>query len=221
MRSGGEPVDTGRGERRKASALYLRRSPSPRHHCRHVSTARLRVYHKPPYLSQKLEQKMTRNNKLSGPFLPVPRWVLPYISTDYVSHAVLNHFLQYLHPETQELTTSYQHIATQMGCDRRTVMRSIKRLEEIGLVVKQQRISQSNRNLTNRYYINFNNPGVVSAESLVSPESPGVVSPESLGSVSSDTTSGVSSDTQSRVKNKKEINKKRKNSKIQVDERLV
>jgi DNA-binding Lrp family transcriptional regulator len=163
---------------------------------------------------------MTRNNKLSGPFLPVPRWVLPYISTDYVSHAVLNHFLQYLHPDTQELTTSYQHIASQMGCDRRTVMRSIKRLEEIGLIVKQQRVNDNNRNLTNRYYVNFNNPGVVSPESLVSPETPGVVSPESLGSVSSDTTSGVSSDTQSRVRNKRERNKKRNFSNVQVDRRL-
>lgn len=156
---------------------------------------------------------MARNTKLSGPFLPVPRWVLPYIATDYVSHAVLNHLLQYLNPDTQELWSSYQHIASQMGCDRRTVMRSIKRLEEIGLVVKVPQI-RNNKNMPNRYYVNFNNPSVVSGES------PLVVSPESLGSVSTDTTSSVSSDTQSRYKNKREKNKKGKIHQVHVDKRL-
>lgn len=156
---------------------------------------------------------MAKNNRLSGPFLPVPRWVLPYIATDYVSHAVLNHFLQYLHPDTQELTTSYQHIADQMGCDRRTVMRSIKRLEEIGLIVKQHRVTRSNKNLTNSYYVNFNNP-------LVSHESPLVVTLETLGSVTGDTTSGVCGDTQSRVSIKSKKIKKREIL-TKVDQRLV
>lgn len=156
---------------------------------------------------------MARNNRLSGPFLPVPRWVLPYIATDYISHAVLNHFLQYLHPDTQELTTSYQHIAEQMGCDRRTVIRSIKRLEEIGLIVKQQR-TKNNKNLTNRYYVNFNNP-------MVTHESPLVVTLETLGSVTGDTTSGVTSDTQSRVNIKSKRIKKGEISKVNIDWRLV
>jgi len=156
---------------------------------------------------------MAKNNRLSGPFLPVPRWVLPYIATDYISHAVLNHFLQYLHPDTQELTTSYQHIAEQMGCDRRTVMRSIKRLEEIGLIVKQHRVTKSNKNLTNRYYINFNNP-------LVSQETPLVVTLETLGSVTGDTTSSVTGDTQSRVTIKSKNIKKGKIS-TKIDQRLI
>jgi predicted transcriptional regulator len=156
---------------------------------------------------------MAKNNRLSGPFLPVPRWVLPYIATDYISHAVLNHFLQYLHPDTQELTTSYQHIAEQMGCDRRTVMRSIKRLEEIGLIVKQHRVTKSNKNLTNRYYVNFNNP-------LVSQETPLVVTLETLGSVTGDTPSGVTGDTQSRVTIKSKNIKKGKIS-TKIDQRLI
>jgi DNA-binding IclR family transcriptional regulator len=156
---------------------------------------------------------MAKNNRLSGPFLPVPRWVLPYIATDYISHAVLNHFLQYLHPDTQELTTSYQHIAEQMGCDRRTVMRSIKRLEEIGLIVKQHRVTKSNKNLTNRYYVNFNNP-------LVSQETPLVVTLETLGSVTGDTTSSVTGDTQSRVTIKSKNIKKGKIS-TKIDQRLI
>ncbi len=157
---------------------------------------------------------MARNNKLSGPFLPVPRWVLPYISTDYISHAVLNHMLQYLHPDTQELTTSYQHIADQLGCDRRTVIRSMKRLEEIGLIVKQHRVTRNNKNLTNRYYVNFNNP-------VVSHESPLVVSMETLGSVTGDTTSSVTGDTQSRVNIKSKRIKKGEISKVNIDWRLV
>lgn len=157
---------------------------------------------------------MARNSKFSGPFIAVPRWVLQYITTDYVSHAVMNHLLQYINPDTQELWTSYQHIADQIGCDRRTVIRSIKRLEEIGLIIKVPQ-TRNNRNIPNRYYVNFNNP------SVVSPESPLVVSPESLGSVTSDTPSSVSSDTQSRIRNKKEIKKKGTSKKVDVDWRLL
>jgi hypothetical protein len=98
-----------------------------------------------------------------------------------------------------------------MGCDRRTVIRSIKRLEEIGLIVKQQR-TKNNKNLTNRYYVNFNNP-------MVTHESPLVVTLETLGSVTGDTTSSVTGDTQSRVYNKSKFNKKGKIS-TQVDQRL-
>lgn len=168
---------------------------------------------------------MSRNKRLSGPFLPVPRWVIQYTANDHIANTVLIFFLQYLHPDTQELTTSYQHIADQMGCSRRTVMRAINRLTEIGLVVKEHRV-QNNRSLTNKYYINFNNPqtmGVVSAESLVSAQTPLVVSPQTLGSVPTDTTSSVPTDTQSRVINKSKKNKKKDFEKdgVFVDSRLL
>lgn len=161
-----------------------------------------------------------RESRLGGPFLPVPRWALNYIASDYTAQATLNHMLLYLDPDTQALTTSYQHIADMMGCDRRTVMRSVARLEEIGVVTKEAR-TRNNRNITNRYYVSFNNPGVFDMPLVVSPESPLVVSLETLGSVMGDTTSSVTGDTQSRVTNKNKENKKRKNSNVKVDRRLL
>jgi len=160
---------------------------------------------------------MKRSSRLGGPFLPFPRWVFPYLKTDYVSHAVLNAMLMYLDPDTQALTTSYDHVAEMVGCSRRTVIRSAKRLEEIGVLVVEAR-TRGNRNLTNRYYVNFNNPNNFP---MVTPVTPLVVTPVTLGGDTGDTTSGVTGDTQSRVKNKIERNKKGDFGKVKVDRRLL
>lgn len=160
---------------------------------------------------------MKRSSRLGGPFLPVPRWVLPYLKEDFVSHAVLNAMLMYLDPDTQALTTSYDHIAGTIGCSRRTVIRSMKRLEEIGVIVVENRVN-NNRNLTNRYFVNFNNPNTFG---VVTPVTPLVVTPVTPRGDTRDTTSGVTRDTQSRVKNKIERNKKGDFGKVKVDRRLI
>lgn len=141
---------------------------------------------------------MARNKRLSGPFLPVPRWILEYTGNDHVANTVLLFLLQYLHPDTQELTTSYQHIADQMGCSRRTVIRAVNRLVELGLIVKEERTKKTGQSITNRYYINFNSPASFPVMG-VTPQTPLGVTPQTLGGVTPDTPGGVTTDTQSRV----------------------
>jgi hypothetical protein len=100
-------------------------------------------------------------SKLGGPFIPVPRWVLEYIKKDAVALHVLVQALMYLNSETQELTTSYDHLSTMTGHSRRTVIRAMHRLSEIGVIKRTQRYGKSGKNLSNRYVIDFNNPNAL------------------------------------------------------------
>lgn len=119
-------------------------------------------------------------NKLGGPFIPVPKWTLEYLRGDSRALHVLVIALAYLNSDTQELTTSYEKIAEKTGYSRRTVIRAMNRLVEIGAIKKTLRTGVMGYSMTNRYVIDFNNP-----EAAIS------------GGVSSDTggSSGVSSDT--------------------------
>jgi biotin operon repressor len=139
-----------------------------------------------------------RPNKFGGAFLAFPRWVLPYLQGDSTAKAVLLELLVYMKPETQTTTTSYQYIAEQVGVDRRTVIRAVKRLESAGVLIRQHRGTKGH-NMSNAFIINFNNPEVL-----------GVVSRVTLDGDTGDTTSGdtgdtrgsVTGDTQIRVNNK-------------------
>jgi biotin operon repressor len=150
--------------------------------------------------TQVSEQKMTKQtpNKFGGAFLAFPRWVLPYLQGDSTAKSVLLELLVYMKPETQTTTTSYQYIAEQVGVDRRTVIRAVKRLESAGVIIRRHRGTKGH-NMSNAFIINFNNPEVL-----------GVVSRVTLGGDTGDTTSGdtgdttpsVTGDTQIRVNNK-------------------
>lgn len=145
-------------------------------------------------------------SKLGGPFLPFPRWALKSLVGDSVAKAVLLQLLVFMDPDSQVTTTSYEYVAEQVGVDRRTVMRAVKRLESVGVLVKKNRrgVGKEN-NLSNQYRIRFDNPEVFE-----------VVSPETLGGVTGDTRGGVTRDTRvvSRVTPKQEgHNKKDKNKK--------
>lgn len=165
------------------------------------------------------------SSKLGGPFLPFPRWALKSLVGDSVAKAVLLQLLVFMDPDSQVTTTSYEYVAEQVGVDRRTVMRAVKRLESVGVLVKKNRraVGREN-NLSNLYRIRFDNPEVFE-----------VVTPESLGGVTSDTRGGDTGDTRvvspvtpkQEGKNKKDKNKKdrtkRENSDfgdVEVDERL-
>lgn len=100
-------------------------------------------------------------SKLGGPFIPVPRWVLEYIKKDAVAMHVLVQALMYLNSETQELTTSYDHLSIMTGHSRRTVIRAMNRLTEMGVIRRTQRYGKSGKNLSNRYVIDFNNPNAL------------------------------------------------------------
>lgn len=130
------------------------------------------------------------SNKFGGPFLPFPKWAMPMLVGDCIAKAVLLQFLMHMNADTQSTTTSYKYVAEQVGVDRRTVMRATKRLEAIGVLVKKtRRTSNKTDNLTNIYWIRFDNPQIVSPETL------GVVSPETLGGDSRDTRGSDSRDT--------------------------
>lgn len=165
------------------------------------------------------------SSKLGGPFIPFPRWALKSLVGDSTAKAVLLQLLVFMDPEKQVVTTSYDYVAEQVGVDRRTVMRAIKRLESIGVLVKTIRKGQDKENnLSNLYRIRFDNPEVFE-----------VVTPVSLGGDTSVTRGGVMGDTRvvSPVSPKQEgYNKKEKNKKnrtkrenadfvdVAVDERL-
>jgi DNA-binding Lrp family transcriptional regulator len=136
--------------------------------------------------------------KFGGAFLGFPRWVLPYLKNDSTAKAVLLELLVYMKPETQTTTTSYQYIAEQVGVDRRTVIRAVNRLVATGVLVRRHR-GTNNRNMSNAFIINFNNP-----------EALGVVTPMTLPSVTHDTTSGDTGDTTlvTRVTPNKELSNK-------------
>lgn len=124
-------------------------------------------------------------NRFGGAFLPFPRWALEMLVGDSVAKAVLLQLLMYMDPDTQTTTTSYEHVAQQVGVDRRTVMRAVKRLESVGVIVKKSRRGTGKEvNLSNLYRVKFDNPNAFE-----------VVTPVTLPSDTSDTTPSVTRDT--------------------------
>lgn len=132
-------------------------------------------------------------SKFSGPFLPFPRWVLQYLGNDSIGKVVLLTILLYMDSDTQEVTTSYGHVAKLTGYSRRTVIRAVNRLVSSNVLIRRARIGAKGQ-MSNRYIVNFNNPStLVSAETLPS------VTPDTPRSDSPDTPPSVTGDTQSRI----------------------
>lgn len=156
-------------------------------------------------------------SKFGGPFIPVPKWVLNYIKNDSVSLHVLVTALQYLDNETQELTTSYEHLAEKTGYSRRTVIRAMARLSEIEVVKFNHRHGKSGKQLSNKYVIDFNNPaaqlGGDTSDTLPergdTPDTPPVSRQTLLR--------GVTGDTQSRKTNLKKDRPKGRRVKGELD----
>ena len=163
------------------------------------------------------------SHKFGGPFVPFPRWALKSLVGDSTAKAVLLQLLVFMDPDKQTTTTSYDYVAEQVGVDRRTVMRAVKRLESIGVLVKVTRKGkEKENNLSNLYRIKFDNPEVFE-----------VVTPVSLDGDTGDTRGGDTGVTRvvSRVtpkqegyikkdKNKKNRTKSTDFSEMQVDKRL-
>jgi len=108
--------------------------------------------------------------KFSGPFLPFPRWALAYLGEDGIAKVVLLTVLLYMDADTQELTTSHNHIAKLTGYSRSTTIRAVNRLISTGVLIRKHRLGK-NGNISNKYIVNFNNPAVISP-TLVSPLTP-------------------------------------------------
>jgi DNA-binding transcriptional regulator GbsR (MarR family) len=145
-------------------------------------------------------------NKFGGAFLAFPRWVLKYLGEDSIAKVVLLTILLYMDSDTQELTTSYNHIAKMTGYSRSTVIRAMNRLISCGVLIRVHRKGK-NGNISNRYIVRFDNPEIVNS-TLVSQQTLGSVQPDTTGGVTTDTTPSVPRDTQSRITNNKNNQKK-------------
>ena len=146
---------------------------------------------------------MSGSTKFGGAFLPFPRWAMKSLTGDSTAKAVLLQILMYMNADTQTTSTSYEHVAEQVGVDKRTVMRAVRRLESVGVLIKVTRKGVGkNNNLSNLYKIRFDNP-----------EAFEVVTPVTLDSDTGDTRGGDTSDTTlvSRVTPNKEHKNKSKN----------
>lgn len=153
-----------------------------------------------------------------GAFIQYPKWLREYLRGDATTTDILLELLGYMDGKTQRLTTSYGHIAERTGYHRTTVIKAVNKLVALGVLVKTPR-SKNGRQMTNEFYVNFNNPnyltvGVVGelplGEGVVGelpPSSPGATPVGSRGA------------TQSRIKNKNKEPRKEKLGKI--DPRLT
>jgi hypothetical protein len=145
-------------------------------------------------------------SKFSGPFLPFPRWVLQYLGNDSIGKVVLLTILLYMDSDTQEVTTSYSHVAKLTGYSRRTIIRAVNRLVSSNVLIRKNRYGKHG-NISNKYIVNFNNPtALVTTQTLPSD------SPDTTGSDSPDTTPSVPSVTQSRIT----INKNNHNKNLSI-----
>lgn len=156
------------------------------------------------------------SNRFSGPFLVVPRWVLNYLHNDGSTALILMHLMMYLDSDTQQVWASYNTLTKNSGLSKSTVMRSINKLCEIGVLIKTRR-SVAGRNAPNLYTVNFNNPSAHVLPGGVTHDTRGVVSPMTPPSVTHDTIGSVTHDTTNKSKEQEEKIKKGGN---RVDRRL-
>ena len=142
------------------------------------------------------------NTKLGGPWISIPTWVVKYMKGDSIALHVLTCAIGYMNTHDQTLSTTYDVLARDTGYNRRTVIRAMHRLVEIGVIRKIVKMGRYGKNMPNLYVITYN---TAAAEALIN------------GGDSRDTGvfSSDSRDTQIRKKNnyKKENQKKTKGTK--------
>ena len=138
-----------------------------------------------------------------GPFLQYPKWLREYLRGDATTTDVLLEMLCYMNGKTQELWTTYDHLAEQTGYHRTTVIRSINKLVDLGVITKRTS-SKNGRSLPNQYWVNFNNPNYVGVAGALPSSSTGAT-PEGSGGA-----------TQLRIRNKNKQTRKGK-----IDPRLT
>lgn len=153
-----------------------------------------------------------KKNKFNGQFLAFPFWCLEYTGTDHIANTVLLHALRYMDNETQQITTSYDHLAKLAGVSRSTVIRAMNRLIATGVIYKRRRRGTKGNSQTNVYTVNFNNPKA-QIEGGVTGDTRGGVTADTLGVALVTPSGGSTGDTQSRKTNHKPEGTKRKNEK--------
>jgi DNA-binding transcriptional MocR family regulator len=115
--------------------------------------------------------------KFNGTFIPIPSWVMEYIGNDPIALCVLINAMKYMDNDTQQFTTSYDHLAEKTGLNRRTILRAMKRIESSGVLRKTIRRAKGGNNKTNLYTVDFNNPKSREGVSSDTPHSVSSVTP--------------------------------------------
>jgi biotin operon repressor len=163
-----------------------------------------------------IQTHQKEQNMADGPFLQYPTWLREYLRGDATTTDVLLEMLCYMNGKTQALWTTYDHIAQQTGYHRTTVIRSVNKLVELGVLIKRSQ-SKNGRSLPNEYLVNFNNPKYIGvARTLPSPLGvAGALPSSSTGA----TPEGGTGATQIRITNKNKQTRKGKLGKI--DSRLM
>ena len=153
-----------------------------------------------------------------GAFIQYPKWLREYLRGDATTTDILLELLGYMDGKTQRLTTSYGHIAERTGYHRTTVIKAVNKLVTLGVLVKTPR-SKNGRQMTNEFYVNFNNPNYLTVGVVGELPLEGGVVGGLLGGSSGTTPEGSRGATQSRIKNKKKNSRRENLGKI--DPRLM
>lgn len=151
-----------------------------------------------------------------GPFLQYPTWLREYLRGDATTTDVLLEMLCYMNGKTQSLWTTYDHVAGKTGYHRTTVIRSVNKLVDLGVLIKRTQ-SKNGRSLPNEYLVNFNNPNYLGVAGAL-PSPLGVAGALPRGSTGA-TPEGGTGATQIRITNKSKYTRREKLGKI--DPRLM
>ena len=153
-----------------------------------------------------------------GPFIQNPTWLRDYLRGDPTTTDILLELLGYMNGKTQVLWTSYNHISEKTGYHRTTVIKSVNKLTDLGVLIKKVK-SKNGRSLPNEYYVNFNNPNYLTVTGVVGelPSPLGVAGELPRGSVGT-TPEGSRGTTQIRINKNKET---RRENLGKIDPRLM
>lgn len=153
-----------------------------------------------------------------GAFIQYPKWLREYLRGDATTTDILLELLGYMDGKSQRLTTSYGHIAEKTGYHRTTVIKAVNKLVDLGVLVKTTR-KKNGRQMTNEFYVNFNNPHYLSVGVVGELPLDKVVAGGLPRGSSGATPGGSRGATQTRITNKNKESRREKLGKI--DPRLT
>ena len=104
------------------------------------------------------------STQLGGFWISIPSWVVKYMKGDSIALHVLTCAIVYMNTHDQTLSTTYDVLAKDTGYNRRTVIRAMHRLVEIGVIRKTVKMGRYGKNMPNIYVITYN---TIAAEALI------------------------------------------------------
>lgn len=110
------------------------------------------------------KKRTGEDTQLGGFWVSIPSWVVKYMKGDSVALHVLTCAIVYMNTHDQTLSTTYDVLARDTGYNRRTVIRAMHRLVEIGVIRKTVKMGRYGKNMPNVYVITYN---TAAAEALI------------------------------------------------------